>query len=75
MASELDGLIEKVAREVFSESLNSPELIQDTIPKVLKTRLLPLLEAGQAMRNNLEAEGYFNGVGSWDAAKRKALEG
>lgn len=73
MASEFDKMLEDVGREVFSESINSPELIQKTIPAVLKRRLLPLLEAGQAMRN-FEME-YPRSFTRWDAAKQAALEG
>jgi hypothetical protein len=37
-------------------------------------RLLPLLLAGQACRNNLEAEGFHGcGIAAWDAAKQAAL--
>ena len=71
--SEFDKLLEDVGREVFSEALNSPELIQKTIPDVLKRRLLGLLEAGQAMRDC----NYINSANSmkWDAAKQAAMEG
>lgn len=71
-------LLADVAREVFSESLNSPELIQKTIPAVLERRLLPLLNAGEAMR-----DGVIGGSGGlkriqlaneYDAAKTAAMK-
>ncbi len=41
---------------------------------LLKARLLPLLEAGEAMRKDLLVACPANSILAWDAAKRKGME-
>lgn len=63
--SDLETLLERVAQEA-QEPPNA------YLFNVLKRRLLPLLEAGQAMRDC----NYINTTNSlaWDAAKQRAME-
>ena len=66
--SDLEALLENVALESFAA-------YDDTyvpILEVLRRKLLPLLEAGEAMRKWKPA--YEDGQ-AWDAAKQSALEG
>ena len=77
--SEFDKLLEDVAREL----VNDRKLIEDGLSenkieqyeRVLKRRLLPLLEAGQAM--SLAENGFEHSqcVDEWDKQKQAAMEG
>lgn len=80
MSAELEKLLESVARDVakdLADGLNSGESGYTDVGAILKRRLLPLLLAGQAMRDAAEnryAGERFLLERAYDAAKQKALE-
>lgn len=71
--SELEELLEKLWREVAGDSDVLP-LYKDDFLAVLRRRLLPLLEAGEATANGLDIS-QARLKQRYDAAKQAALEG
>ena len=57
MPSEWDGFLEGLALTYFNDHMhdNSVELTIEGLVAVLQAKLLPLLEAGEAMRQNIGA--------------------
>ncbi|GAC1688010.1 MAG: hypothetical protein PVS2B2_26780 [Candidatus Acidiferrum sp.] len=75
--SDLEKLLESVAYELAEMAASNGSHSGKDNVIVLKARLLPLLEAGEAMRKKVS---YHDGTEHcphtrWDAAKRKAMEG
>ena len=68
--SDIEKLIDDTAFEIGTDSFSAKD--------VLKRKFLPLLEAGQAMRddmdgiNEIEGLSYFTAHKAWDAALEKA---
>ena len=83
MASEWDewlkGLAQRITEEIFSTPMGSPLTSDGITLAVLRGNLLPLLEAGQAMRDifNEAYEPDLTGKlpdAKWDAAREAALK-
>jgi hypothetical protein len=74
--SEWDLLLEGLARGLeggIGDNHSSGHYYADKFEAVLRAKLLPLLEAGQAMRErHMYHEGNQNDA--WDAAKEAALK-
>jgi hypothetical protein len=94
MANEMRDLLESVARELARHAVTFPNelnewrevcwkrITEEQAYKfylaVLTRRLLPLLEAGEAMRNGMSPYSKYDwehGLQEWDAAKAKAMGG
>jgi hypothetical protein len=74
MTSEWEKWLKDVAREATKAAQCSGEDCWGQVNAVLKQRLLPLLEAGQAMRDGTSPLRIQVGA-RWDAAKQQAEEG
>ena len=75
--SDLEKLLEDVAREYWKQASIPLLPHQETVLGIMRRRLLPLLEAGQAMRENFwkELDDTSPDIpGQWDAALEKAKE-
>lgn len=82
--SEMEKLLESAAREWVTNTwplISNSDLETETRAafQFLKRRLLPLLDAGQAMREFYDPaqdeEMPDHVIIAWDAAKQKAMEG
>jgi len=70
--SDLEKLLEDVARDfAYRENFTSIETADEVCLRVLKRRLLPLLEAGQQLRDEGH-KGEWPIRLMWDAALEKA---
>ena len=72
MNKEMEDLLDDVYEAFFAEWKKS-ESLPLALKKVHRERLLPLLEAGEAMRKTLwEESPGTKSAAKWDAAKSKA---
>jgi len=73
--SDLEKLLEDVARELSGACQDARGLGYDcdeAHERVIRKRLLPLLEAGQAMHRHIRNGEPNSGTAAWDAALEKA---
>jgi len=63
----LEELLEAVANEIVEEIRYDPNPWTELIADVLRAKLLPLLEAGQAMRHATHASSMIEAHHKWDA--------
>jgi len=73
-ADKMEALLERISESIRALP-NGPYLSPDDLLSILRRELLPLLRAGQAMRESSGVCGNTILWSNWDAAFQRALEG